>query len=37
VVGIALGCLNGWFWMVRERRNIERERDFEEDSTIDEG
>lgn len=36
VVGIALGCLNGWYWLVRERRNIERERNFEEDATIDE-
>ncbi|MEZ4601080.1 MAG: AtpZ/AtpI family protein [Syntrophotaleaceae bacterium] len=26
VVGIGLGCLNAWFWVSRERREIERER-----------
>jgi ATP synthase protein I len=26
VVGLALGCLNAWFWVSRERREIERRR-----------
>lgn len=35
VVGMALGCLNGWFWLARERRIIEQERNREEDSNLD--
>jgi ATP synthase protein I len=26
VIGIGLGCLNAWFWVSKERREIERER-----------
>jgi len=25
-LGVALGCLNAWFWLSRERREIERRR-----------
>lgn len=25
VIGIGLGCLNAWFWVSRERTNIEKE------------
>lgn len=27
VVGLTLGCLNAWYWVSREQRDIERERD----------
>jgi len=27
VLGIVLGCLNAWFWVSRERREIERDRE----------
>jgi hypothetical protein len=30
-----LGCLNGWFWLVRERRIIEQERNREEGETLE--
>jgi ATP synthase protein I len=26
IIGVALGCLNAWFWMSRERREIEADR-----------
>lgn len=26
IIGIGLGCLNAWFWVSRERREIEAER-----------
>jgi len=26
VIGMALGCLNAWFWVSRERREIEEDR-----------
>ncbi len=26
VLGIAIGCLNAWFWVSRERKQIEKER-----------
>ncbi len=30
VIGIAVGCLNAWFWISRERKMIEEEKeDFE--------
>lgn len=33
VVGVALGCLNAWYWVSKERKEIEREKDEEVDST----
>ncbi len=27
VIGVCLGCYNGWFWMNRERKIIEKERE----------
>lgn len=27
VIGLILGCLNAWFWVNRERRNIAQERE----------
>ncbi|MFG0283993.1 MAG: AtpZ/AtpI family protein [Phycisphaerales bacterium JB039] len=26
LVGVTLGCLNAWYWVTRQRRQIERER-----------
>jgi ATP synthase protein I len=26
VIGVGLGCVNAWFWVSRERRDIEAER-----------
>ncbi|WP_319404863.1 AtpZ/AtpI family protein [uncultured Desulfosarcina sp.] len=26
VIGLVLGCINAWFWINRQRRTIERER-----------
>jgi ATP synthase protein I len=25
VIGIGIGCLNAWFWISRERREIEKQ------------
>lgn len=30
IAGIALGCLNAWYWVAREREIIEREEETEE-------
>lgn len=30
VIGIGLGCINAWFWVSRERREIEAERNEEQ-------
>lgn len=27
VIGVCLGCYNAWFWMNRERKAIEKERE----------
>jgi len=27
VIGLGAGCLNAWFWLNRERRSIDRERE----------
>lgn len=27
IIGIGLGCLNAWFWVTRERKAIEEERE----------
>ncbi len=27
MIGIILGCVNGWYWISRERRTINRERE----------
>ncbi len=27
VIGVALGCMNAWFWLSRERKNLEEEYD----------
>ena len=29
IIGIAIGCLNAWFWVSRERKMIEEEKDLE--------
>jgi ATP synthase protein I len=29
VIGIVLGCWNAWYWVQKERRVIEKERDEE--------
>lgn len=29
IIGIAIGCLNAWFWVSRERKMIEEEEDLE--------
>jgi len=26
-IGVTLGCLNAWYWIKRERKNIEGDRD----------
>jgi ATP synthase protein I len=26
IIGVVLGCLNAWFWLIRERRILEEER-----------
>jgi ATP synthase protein I len=31
VVGVCLGCLNAWFWVSKERKEIEKEMRNEED------